>query len=695
MLTRRRRRPLPTGRASPGLATRFFLATAAVVLASLGVTVLVVTTRANQVAGRTIRADLKAVPSIFGAWEADLHSRIRAQVRSLAGEPGTKALLDPGVSATTRWEFVATDAVQVLDAGTVFLFDREGRVLARSDRPLGEGVGQPFGAVRWVADPLESWDDASASIIEEGVLSYVAAAPVISGADQFVRLDGVLAASFPLGAEAAAAVQGLTRGQVAFLVNRARRGEEPRIAVSRGTPAFPGEEFLAAFAAHPVAMDAVFRRAVPSEAFEFSLAGGPVLGLALPIISAAGEPYGAVVVLRSLDEELAPFREIIRTIVIVGLAVLLGAAPLAFALGRRLARPIRQLAAGAASVREGHLDMTLPSAGTDEVGRLAAAFQEMVAELKEKRALEALVAPLSRRAPTLAPHPDGPSPATWGVGETLAGRYRLERLLGRGGMAAVYLARDLELDEDIAVKILTPQAFADGTQAVQTVKQEIRLARRISHPNVVRVHDLGDAGGVRFLTMEHVPGLTLRQVVDQEGPIALSAGLQIAKQACRGLAAIHDAGILHRDIKPQNIMVLPSGLVKLMDFGIAQAQARVAATDEVAGTPSYISPEQLQGAQADARSDLYALGATFYEMFAGRPPFTGTVQEVLTKHVHEFPAPLSRLRPGMPAMLERIILLCLAKRPDQRPASAHDLYQELLRISATVAADGLGEAGGR
>ena len=137
-------------------------------------------------------------------------------------------------------------------------------------------------------------------------------------------------------------------------------------------------------------------------------------------------------------------------------------------------------------------------------------------------------------------------------------------------MGTVYRALDRELDDEVAVKVLLPEAFDEGTTVGVTLKQEIRLARKITHRNVVRTHDLGEADGLRFLTMEYVPGTTLRDILDRKGALALSPGLQIAKQLCRGLAAVHEAGIIHRDIKPPNIMVLPNGLVKLMDFGIAR-----------------------------------------------------------------------------------------------------------------------------
>lgn len=270
-------------------------------------------------------------------------------------------------------------------------------------------------------------------------------------------------------------------------------------------------------------------------------------------------------------------------------------------------------------------------------------------------------------------------------GAELAGRYRIERLLGRGGMGAVYRAYDRELEEDVAVKVLMPAAFEEGTAAIQNLKQEIRLARKISHPNVVRTHDLGEAGGMRFLTMEFVPGTTLREVTERRGGIAIAPGLQIAKQLCRGLAAVHEAGIVHRDIKPHNIMVLPNGVLKLMDFGIAssnEGSLDQLQEGQTVGTPYYMSPEQARGEKLDIRSDLYSVGIVLFELFTAQRPFEGKDPlEVMRKQVAVDPPRPSQFRADMPELLERIILACMAKDPNRRPPTANELYNALMRVA--------------
>jgi serine/threonine-protein kinase len=185
--------------------------------------------------------------------------------------------------------------------------------------------------------------------------------------------------------------------------------------------------------------------------------------------------------------------------------------------------------------------------------------------------------------------------------------------------------------------------------------------------------------------MEYVPGTMLKEVIDRKGRVALAPGLQIAKQLCRGLGAVHEAGIIHRDIKPHNVMVLPSGVVKLMDFGIARSEegADLTADGQTVGTPYYMSPEQARGERLDPRSDLYSVGVVLYELFTGQRPIEGKDPlDVMRKHITVDPRRPRDLRSDIPELLERIILACLAKDPMRRPPTANDLHGALQRVAA-------------
>jgi serine/threonine-protein kinase len=315
----------------------------------------------------------------------------------------------------------------------------------------------------------------------------------------------------------------------------------------------------------------------------------------------------------------------------------------------------------------------------------------MVDELREKAALEKLLADLRARAGDTGGEPTAVRQAAAetgeqrlpGAGDVIGDRYKVRSELGRGGMGVVFRASDLELDEEVALKVMLPGAFAQATEGVAKLKHEVRLARRISHPNVVRVHDLVESDGLRCLSMEYVPGMTLLKLLRQHGRLALAPGLQIAKQLCRGLAAVHAEGIVHRDLKPQNIMVLPNGVVKLMDFGVSSGRQGSQAGEDriVIGTPAYMSPEQCRGEELDVHSDLYSLGIVLWEMFVGRIPFSASsAGAMIQQQLTVMPPPLHELRAEVPPELDRIVTACLAKLPLHRPASAAVVYQSLREI---------------
>jgi serine/threonine-protein kinase len=581
------------------------------------------------------------------------------------------------------------------EASTIFLFDRYSRVLARSDRPDGRGVGQPFESVGWVASVLDSWQGTTAFILERNELSLVAAAPVISGEGEGAQLQGVLAATFIFDDRSLGQLQALTRGEIVVIADSARRGEEPQPILSGSTSGVDGERLTREFLADPETIQGLFADGAIHGPVTVGAENRAREVLAVPVTNSAGDVLAALLVARSRAEEMASFYAIRRGLVIAGLVMLALSLPISYLLGRRIAHPLRKLAEGAEMIRDGRLDVELPQSGGGEVGVLAGAFGAMVEELREKEALEQLLVDLKSRSAdtgtgsTVAA--DTPPSEVDGkrlpvLGEVFGERYKIRSELGRGGMGIVYRASDLELDEDVALKVMKPGAFNQATDGISQLKQEIRLARRISHPNVVRVHDLVEAGGLRCLSMEFVPGTTLLQVLKQHGGLALAPGLQVAKQLCRGLAAVHAEGIVHRDLKPQNAMVLPNGVVKLMDFGVSSGQKGPTSGEDglVVGTPAYMSPEQCLGKELDFRSDLYSLGVVLWEMFVGKIPFSGaTVASMIQQQLHTAAPPLQDFRTDIPPEVNNIVMACLEKDPLRRPASATLVYQTLREVLVT------------
>ena len=261
--------------------------------------------------------------------------------------------------------------------------------------------------------------------------------------------------------------------------------------------------------------------------------------------------------------------------------------------------------------------------------------------------------------------------------QALAGRYSIDRELGRGGMGVVYLAREVHLDRWVAIKLLPPERAEDITLRGRFLR-EARLAAKLSHPNIIPIHSVEDVGGFVFYVMAFVDGETLAQRVRDRGPLSGTEGTRVLREAAWALAYAHAQGVIHRDVKPDNILLEgATGRVLMADFGIAAALSDVN-TDGVSGTPEFMSPEQVLGGQLDARSDLYSLGATAFYTFSGRLPFEGkSATEVLARQVTEPAPPLASLGIAVPRKISGLVDRCLAKEPDQRPASAQALAEQM------------------
>src|SRR4051812_46370188 len=263
-----------------------------------------------------------------------------------------------------------------------------------------------------------------------------------------------------------------------------------------------------------------------------------------------------------------------------------------------------------------------------------------------------------------------------------ANRYELGEAIGHGGMADVYLAHDRLLDRRVAVKVLSPQFASDPTN-VERFRREAQAAAGLSHPHIVAVYDWGEEDGTSFIVMEYVPGQTLREILQTYGRLGPVDAARIAAEIADALSFAHVNGVVHRDVKPGNVLVTPQGQVKVTDFGIARAETSepLTKTGAVLGTATYFSPEQAQGFSLDGRSDVYALGVVLYEMLTGVAPFTASSPvSVAYKHVREAPAPPSKLVPDLPGAMDRIVLTAMAKDLDRRYASAQDLRTDLMRF---------------
>ena len=905
--TAARRVPIQTpprrGRGGWSLGKQIFAATAALVVFAILLAVAVTWFVGGQVGDEAARQALQRAGKVQLDFQENTFDLLGLMASLIAGDPDFSAYVQEAIDQGDVPSLLdqLDDRRQGLDFDFAMLLDLDGMLVVRTDDPSARR--QDFSGEALFQEVRENYE-AWGVWAREDRLFYAMAVPVVAGD----ALVAYLVTAYAIDDAAALRLRDVNNTEVAFVLTS---GAAPSLAAKTLGPGAAGE-LLAYLAAHPQ---------LGEDDFEVELQRQTWLASPRPLQNIGGETIGAVIHLTSLEIELEGFRRIGRTLLGVGILTMLLAVVISYWLPRRVLRPVHKLAAAAIDAAEGNFDQAIKIDRSDEVGQLAAAFDVLLSELREKRDMEIYVNELARTLPdsegsgvveasppaerlatlagielrnyspsgytpmpanetldhltfdlrrisrairaregkveavlghrlvasfegpqrssralgataeilsntgprsleiaavlvsgstvtgttnwdqrphytltghsvdnlenllrvarsgsllissevreelrsTLAesgvglqehrstvselplfslsaksagrflgppptataagatgfgdegatavvgddrsptrPMPGAGSPAhlpptgltpslasvtlsSIGPGSVLANRFEILSELGAGGMGVVYKARDRTLGELVALKMLKQEMWGDK-ERLERLKDELKLARKISHPNVLRTFDFGDADGYPFISMEFVRGVTLRQVLDSSGRLPLSAGLHTARQLCRGLAAAHAQGVLHRDIKPENLIIEASGKVKLMDFGIARPLQRLGGGGSgqtragvIIGTPHYLAPEQLEGQEADARADLYACGIVLYEIFTGTLPFaaTGSLMELITRKLQEPPTPPRQHWPAMPESLEQIILRCLQSDPAERFPDVASLLQEL------------------
>jgi len=678
-----------------GLTQKILLFTSLIVVALVATTLSYTTFQADQLAHKTISEGLAETRDVWETFQADRYNKLKLGIRVLGNDPAFKAAVanveDLEVRQATVFDMLH-ERGQDLSADFFIATDPEGVVIARSDRAGVKGADLSKDPV--VTKPLEQGEESATVWLQGDKLFHAVAVPMVTGGETL----GVLIAGYGINEALAGQLRKLTHSDIAYLTQL--KGQ-PQLSVSSLGPkesAFKEALGRPAFAAGASGKDP----------FSLDLGSEPYIGIVVPLKAASGESPGRMVALRSIAVEKAGFQQFRNSLIVVSLVVMAIALGLAFVAARQITGPVRRLATLVEKARDGSYSGAVSVATSDEIGVLARTFNSLLADLREK---EQMINFLREGITVLRKSGETPSPAAGSdatlatlnpaasaasariqKGAIFANRYEILSTLGKGGMGVVYRAQDRQLDEVVALKVLRPDVMRDDPTLLERFKQELKLARRITHRCVLRTHDFGETEGTPYISMELLEGITLKDLILSKGALPVGVGLRIAKQICQGLDAAHRQGVIHRDIKPQNMLILPeTGELKIMDFGIARAATVKAGasgltTDgTVMGTPDYIPPEQAQGSPADFRSDIYSLGVVLFEVFTGKLPFRAdSVMKIVLAHIQQPPPSPRTLNPKIPPDLEAVILRCLSKDPTERYPRVAEMLKDLTAASSRV-----------
>ena len=703
-------RPLSASRASrsSSLTARVFLGTAlivaVVIAAAFAITSASVRRASDTSARRSLEQSADLVAQFLAGRSRSLAGGARVFVqgpyfRSLVAERRRDDIIDQSIEASEQ-----------LGADWVFITDASGTLLAKSDEPGASGIA--MGTVPLVAGAMRGLVTSGFGVSRDSLLFQAIAVPIVTPGAAPI---GVLVATKLVDSMLVRDVKATTSSDLLFYVVHAAGRRTVSLSTLGRTPQVIN------------AVSAISDRTDTGAALQpdIVIAGEHYLAQGSALTTAGGDAVGGFVVLRSRDEELTGIASLRRSLALAGILGLLLAWLAAFIAARRIAAPVRTLASAVRRAADGAYvaesdDAFVARGAGREMEDLGAAFGWLLADLRDKQQLTGL-SPLAPTAPDI---PDvQPGPSRGGLrqvvgaasprarfaarpgfalepGTILANRYLIEVVVGSGGLGIVYRARDRVIGEQVALKVLRPEVLASDDQAAARLADELRVARRISHRNVVRMHDIGESDGVMFLTMEYVDGASLATIIETRGALPPSAVIPIARQLLRALAVMHAEGVVHGDLKPANLLLDPSGVLKLTDFGIARV-VRLASRERspgessrrepvarlagaVVGTPEYMAPEQLIGAAASVASDIYAAGVVLHECLTGATPFDAETRLTFIAHKLDAAPVGVRSTPVMltpSSALEAVIARMMAPVPDARPASAALLFEEFAALA--------------
>ncbi len=673
--------------------------------------------QARQVSAETIGQSLHQSSTVLDTKIESRFNSIREVARSIARDGRILPLVYDSEALTLQDQ--SQEFQKQLDFDILFFTDGAGIVLARSDRP--EAIGQNMAGRAPFFDAALAGKSGQGYFLSQGRLMQIVTEPIFDNvATELVRGTVVLAYEF--SSEMANEIVSLTFSDIGFFSFTRDQSRQ----VTGVNSIYVTDDRLNGALSDYFAPDAArWQAIVESDSavrdFQTLLNEQEYFAVARRIGNEGSDPLGFVLILRSSADLLAPFTRIQNTVLIIGAVCLIIAFILAAFVAFRISRPIIELVSVTGAIRDGQFpEKNTAPTSKDEIGMLYRVVVDMGNTLKEKAELENYLAQISNELnidKSLASEflddrlvmdetlrnieavPDATQVTEGADGEVLlnfsgpaipagtviAGRYEVLKLIGRGAMGQVFLVQDRELDERTALKLLPRELFKENSTV--SIKEEIRLARRISHRNILSTFDMGNWGDYAYISMEYVPGYDLDLLVKRRGAQNRYIALLMARQICSAMNAAHEQGGIHLDLKPGNMMVNRQGILKIMDFGLARSmlnqdrEAAAKASNTLMGTPRYMAPEQFLNEALDQRTDIYSIGIILFTLLTGSPPFSHKDYLKLAElQVHQDLPNIVGVEGLITGPLEAIIRKATEKKPADRFQTVREMLEQLNQV---------------
>ena len=659
--------------------------------------------QARQVSTETINQSLQQSSTVLETKIESRFNSIREVARSVARDSRILPLVYESEVLTLQDQ--SQEFQNQLDFDILFFTDGSGSILARSDRP--QAIGQNMAGKTSFFDDALAGKSGRGYFLSQGRLMQIVTEPIFDNvATDVVR--GTVALAYEFSGEMANEIVSLTFSEIGFF-SFTRNQERQADGVNN---IYVTDDDLRAslddyFKQSNTSWRSIFEGQSEIHNFQTVLNNQNYFAVARPVRNGTSDPLGFIITLRSSADLLKPFTRIQNTVLVIGGLCLVIAFILAAVVSLRISRPIVKLMSVTAGIQEGVFpEKSSAPMDRDEIGMLYRAVVDMGNNLKEKAELENYLAQMSNElnlnasladetmnsnnsdATLLSTAADsnniGESPIA--AGTLIGNRYEVLELIGRGAMGLVYLVHDQDLDEKAALKLL-PRDLFDSNSAV-SIKEEIRLARRITHRNILRTFDMGNWDKYTYISMEYVAGYDLDQLLKRRGSQDRHIALLMGRQICSAMNAAHEAGVIHLNLKPGNMMVNRQGILKIMDFGLARSNNNQDGKsdsqnggEQLMGTPRFMAPEQFLNEEIDHRTDIYSIGIILYALLAGSPPFSHKDYVQLAEmHIHHDLPEIPGSDVAVDGTLDKIIHKATEKDPADRFQSAREMLEELSKV---------------